>query len=191
MTAQSVPTQEQIAQRLGLPVHPPKVETFDLEPRTNTDSKQQVRAVDTYRVESFGLYMARPIVDHPKLRYVESWLLPDFGIRVSDFRWRAGQERNQDFYLDVVNIEPGPDCWRTVDLYLDIVVATGQFARVIDTDEFVTALRADLLTPETAQQAMDTTHAVVDGLAQHDYDLDAWLLGGGIELTWAARPTTR
>ncbi|WP_438387346.1 DUF402 domain-containing protein [Actinopolyspora saharensis] len=177
-------SQREIAESLGLPVHPPKVEVFDLTARTNTDSKGRPRAVDEYRLESFGLYMAREIVDHPKLTYVESWLLPELNLRVSDFRWRPGHERVQDFYLDVVSVERGARQWRTVDLYLDIVVSTTGFAEVLDTDEFVSALRAGLLDEQTAQRAMSTTHATVDALARNDYDLAAWLRTSGIELEW-------
>lgn len=181
-------TQREIADRLGLPIHPPKVETFDFEPRTNTDSKQLVRTVDEYRVEPFGLYMARPMADHPKLTYMESWLLPDLGLRVTDFHWRPGHERAQDFYVDIVSIETGPVRWRSVDLYLDIAVGTGRYAEVLDVDEFLVALRADLLDDATAQHAMETMHTTLDGLARHRYDLPCWLREHGVELSWRGRP---
>ncbi|RCW39525.1 hypothetical protein DFQ14_11610 [Halopolyspora algeriensis] len=177
-------TQREIADRLGLPIHPPKIETFDLGPRTNTDSKQRTRAVDEYHVEPFGLYMARPMVDHPKLTYMQSWLLPELGIRITDFSWRPGCERAQDFYVDIVSIETGQARWRSVDLYLDIAVGTGQYAEVLDVDEFLTALRAGLLDDATAQHAMTATHTTLDGLARHGYDLSEWLRESGIELSW-------
>ncbi|MGZ4561457.1 MAG: hypothetical protein ACXVXJ_10915, partial [Mycobacteriaceae bacterium] len=47
--------------RLGslfMGMHPPKVETFDVAAGTNTDPKGIVRAVDTYEVHPWGLYMA-------------------------------------------------------------------------------------------------------------------------------------
>lgn len=181
-------TQREIADQLGLPIHPPKVETFDLEPRTNTDSKQRVRAVDEYRMEPFGLYMARSMAGHPKLSYMESWLLPELGIRITDFTWRPGHQRAQDFYIDIASIETGAARWRSVDLYLDISVGTGQYAEVLDIDEFLIALRAGLLDDMTAQHAMATTHTTLDGLARHGYDLLAWLRENGIELSWHQCP---
>lgn len=180
-------TQREIADSLGLPIHPPKVEVFDLDRHTNTDSKQHVRQVEEYRVEPFGLYMARPAVGHPHFSFLESWLLPDLGLRVTDFWWVPGHERDQDFYLDVVTVQPGARQWRSVDLYLDIVVGSGRYAEVVDADEFVTALRADLLDDGTARAAMATTHSAVDGLARHRYDLHAWLRESGIELSWRER----
>lgn len=181
-------TQREIADSLGLPIHPPKVEVFDLDRHTNTDSKRHVRSVEEYRVEPFGLYMARPALGHPDFSYLESWLLPELGLRVTDFWWVSGRERDQDFYIDIVHIDRGHRQWHTTDLYLDVVVGTGSFAEVVDTDEFVTALRAGLLDDATAQAAMTTTHTTVDGLARHDYDLAAWLREQGIELSWRSRP---
>lgn len=180
-------TQREIADQLGLPIHPPKVELFDLHARTNADSKQLVRPVDEFRVEPFGLYMARPMVDHPRADYVESWLLPDLGIRVTDWHWKPGQRRDQDFYIDIAHIEPGAQQWRTVDHYLDIVVHTGERAQVLDVDEFLTAVRAELLDSQTAETAMRTTYAVLDGLVAHDHDLTAWLRAQSIELSWLAQ----
>lgn len=177
-------TQREIAERLGLPIHPPKVEIFDLEHRTNTDSKSRVRHVDEYRVEPFGLFMARPMADHPRATYVESWLLPDLGIRVTDWEWKPGAGRDQDFYLDIVDVERGSKQWRSVDYYLDITVRAGRGAEVLDIDEFLVAARADLLDPATAQRALEITYATTDGLARHDYDLARWLGDKGIELRW-------
>jgi predicted RNA-binding protein associated with RNAse of E/G family len=169
-------------------VHPPKVETFDLVAGTNTDPKGFVRRVDEYRVEPFGLYLSRPIVDHPTMRWIESWLLPDLGIRVTDWWWHPGHERDQDYYVDIVGIERGRDVWHTVDHYLDIVVRTGRGATVVDVDEFVAAVAAGLLTARQAEHALACSHAAVAGLAAHGHDLNAWLADHGIVLTWEAGP---
>ncbi|GAA2774348.1 DUF402 domain-containing protein [Saccharopolyspora taberi] len=181
-------TQREIAERLGLPVHPPKTEVFDLDAGTNTDPKGHVRAVDEYRVEPFGLYLARPLPGHPRLAYVESWLLPAVGLRVSRWRWHPGHESDLDYYLDVVDIDSTPARWSTVDLYLDIEVRTGREARLLDVDEFVIAAKADLLDTATAQRALETANAAVDGVARHGYDLPKWLLHKGIALTWRGHP---
>jgi len=93
-------------------LHPPKVEYFDVPAMTNTDPKGFVREVEEYRVEPFGLYMARPVVGRAKVAYLESWLLPELGLRISDWHFQPGHERDQDFYLDIARIEPGPEVWR-------------------------------------------------------------------------------
>ena len=182
-------TQREIADRLGLPVHPPKTEVFDLAAGTNTDPKGHVRAVDEYRVEPFGLYMARPLPGHPRLAYVESWLLPALGLRVSRWSRHPGQESDLDYYLDVVDVERGTEQWSTIDLYLDVEIRTGRDARLLDVDEFVIATKADLLDAETAQRALETANAAVEGVARHGYDLVKWLRANGIELPWRRHPS--
>ena len=46
------------------------------------------------------------------------------------------------------------------------------------------AVKAGVLSPETADQAVQTATTTIDGLASHGYDLDRWLGTSGMELTW-------
>jgi len=78
-------------------LHPVKQETFDTAANINTDPKGFLREVDTFRVTDFGLYMGRG-ADHPEFGYLESWLLPELGLRANIFHFREGVEREQDFY---------------------------------------------------------------------------------------------
>ena len=48
---------------------------------------------------------------------------------------------------------------------------------MVDVDEFVAAVGAGLLDARRAEHALHSSHAAVDGLAAHGYDLDAWLAG--------------
>ena len=174
-------------------MHPPKIVTFDVPAHVSVDNKGFVRTVAQYRTTSFGLYMSRPMVGRASAHWMRSWLLPALGLAVTEFSWNPGHERDQDFYLDVCAIDRdgGPDGgrWRLTDLYLDIVLRTGRGADVIDVDEFVAAVGAGLLDPRLAEHALASSHAAVDGLAAHGHDLDAWLAGLGIVLTWDAGPT--
>jgi uncharacterized protein len=167
------------------PVHPPKISTFDVTARINVDTKGVERAVEEFRVTPFGLYMSRAMIDRPTARWVQSWLLPDLGLCVTDWSWNPGHERDQDYYLDVCEIVRDGKRWRLTDHYLDIVVRTGRAAEVIDVDEFVQAVAGGLLDVASAEAAMHRTHAAVAGIAAHGHDLDAWLAGFGIELAWA------
>jgi predicted RNA-binding protein associated with RNAse of E/G family len=175
-------------------IHPPKVELFDVRAGTNTDPKGFTRPVEEYRVEPFGLYMARPVPAHPTLAYLESWLLPSLGLRVTDFWMHPGHERDQDFYIDIVDVTVDATdgsgehaVWRTVDHYLDIVVRTGRGLDVLDIDELTDALLAGLLDGVTAQRALATVFRTVDALAGHGYDLTGWLSGLGMTLRWRRR----
>jgi predicted RNA-binding protein associated with RNAse of E/G family len=143
-----------------------------------------VRAVDEYAVHPWGLYVARPTPGRAQFHYLESWLLPSLGLRATVFHFNPGHERDQDYYLDVGEYTPGPDVWRAEDHYLDIVVRSGRGAELADVDELVEAVRAGLLAPEGAERAVQRAVYAVDGLARNDYELNGWLAGLGIVLTW-------
>lgn len=168
-------------------VHPPKIESFDLKARTTVDPKGYTRQVDEYRVEPFGLYVAREVVGHQRMYYRESWLLPELGIQVTDWYFRPGHERDQDFYIDIALIRPDERRWTLVDLYLDIVLRSGRGLEVLDTDELLAATGEHFVDSRTARSAIETSHLVVDQLAAHDYDLAAWLAELDITLTWRRR----
>jgi predicted RNA-binding protein associated with RNAse of E/G family len=165
-------------------VHPPKRETFDVPSGTNTDPKGFVRSVSEYRVEPFGLYMSRAVPGHPKLEWLESWLLPDLGIRVTDWWFASGHERDQDFYMDIVDVERDGEVWRTLDHYLDIVVRTGRGSEVIDLDEYVEAVATGVLDPAAAERALNSSYRAVAGLAAHGHDVVAWLGSLDMPVHW-------
>lgn len=166
-------------------VHSPKEETFDLVAYTNTDPKGVVRAVDVYTVQPWGLYLARPTPGRAQFHYLESWLLPALGLRATVFHFNPGHERDQDFYLDIGEYTAGPTAWHSRDHYLDLVVRTGSGVELADTDELVAAVRVGLLSQDDAERAVTRAVAAVDGLARHDYDLQRWLSGHGMQLSWA------
>ncbi|MGI5130849.1 DUF402 domain-containing protein [Pseudonocardia sp. CA-107938] len=166
------------------PVHPPKISTFDVPGMVNIDTKGCVRPVEVYTETSFGLYMSRPIVDRPTAHWLETWLLPDLGIAVSDWWWNPGHERDQDFYLDIATITRDGARWVLVDHYLDIVVQHRRSTQVVDVDEFTAAVAAGLLAPASAESALHATLRAVRGLAAHGNDLDAWLAELDVHLQW-------
>lgn len=143
-----------------------------------------MRAVDVYAVEPWGLYLARPTPGRAQFHYLQSWLLPPLGLRVTIFHFNPGYERDQDFYLDVGLYTPDETAWYSEDHYLDLVLHTGIGVELCDVDELVTAVRHGLLSPEKGEQAIQTAAAAIEGLARHDYDLDRWLAGNGMALTW-------
>jgi len=169
-------------------VHPPKVSTFDVPARVNIDNKGLARPVDEYRETPFGLYMSRAMVKRPTAHWMQTWLLPELGIAVTDWWWNPGHTRDQDFYLDIGTIDRHGDRWTLTDHYLDIVVRTGRDAQVLDVDEFVAAVALGLLDAPTAETAMHRAYRALDGIAAHGHDLDAWLAAFGIRLDWRTRP---
>jgi predicted RNA-binding protein associated with RNAse of E/G family len=169
-------------------VHPPKVETFDPAARVNVDNKGHRRAVEEFREEPFGLYLARPTPGRAQFRYLESWLLPELGLRITDFWFNPGHELDQDFYLDVVRVRRDGPRWRATDLYLDLVLKDKVSVRVIDTDELLAAVAANLLPQEEGEYALETAYAALEGLAAHRFDLAAWLSTKDLKLDWRRHP---
>lgn len=165
-------------------LHPIKEETFDTTDRVNVDPKGYLREVDTFRVTDFGLYMARG-ANHPKFGYLESWLLPQLGLRANIFHFREGVEQRQDYYFDVADINVNGSVWSTRDLYVDLISVTGEPIDVQDIDELAAATSAGLITAEDAERAIDTTLTAVEGITRHQDDPMKWLRTLGIELTWA------
>ncbi|WP_342319489.1 DUF402 domain-containing protein [Corynebacterium mayonis] len=165
-------------------LHPVKQETFDTTSNINTDPKGFLREVDTFKITDFGLYMARG-ANHEKFGYLESWLLPELGLRANIFHFREGVEVAQDFYFDVADIDVEGDVWRTRDLYVDLVSLTGSPIDVLDIDELAAATSAGLISAEEAEKAIDVTLNAVEGITRHDDDAMEWLRTLGIELTWA------
>lgn len=165
-------------------LHPIKEETFDTTDRVNVDPKGYLREVDTFRVTDFGLYMARG-ANHPKFGYLESWLLPQLGLRANIFHFREGVNQRQDYYFDVADINVDGAVWSTRDLYVDLISVTGEPIDVQDIDELAAATSAGLITAEDAERAIDTTLTAVEGITRHQDDPMRWLRALGIELTWA------
>lgn len=143
-----------------------------------------VRAVDDYRETPWGLYMARPTPGRAQFHYLESWLLPGLGLRVTVFHFNPGHERDQDFYLDIGDYRRGPTRWYGEDHYLDLELRTGDSVQLTDVDELLAAVREGLIGPEAAERAVHVAIDTVAALARHDYDLNSWLQGIGMILTW-------
>lgn len=165
-------------------MHPPKREIFDLEAQTNTDPKGIVRSVDQYRVRPWGLYMARPTPGRAQFHYLESWLIPALGLRANIFHFNPGYERDQDYYLDIGEFAAGASQWLATDHYLDLVVRTGRETELADVDELLEAHKAGLLSTATTELALRRAMAAIDGLAQHQHDVNEWLREAGMPLTW-------
>jgi predicted RNA-binding protein associated with RNAse of E/G family len=173
-----------MTQAHAVALHRPKVEYFHVADLTNIDPKGFVRPVERYHVEPWGLYMART-ADHREFHYMESWLLPDLGLRATVFHYHPAHRRDQNYYLDIGEFgEVEPGTWKAVDHYLDIVVRTGREAVLLDVDELLAAHAAGYLSLSDAHRAIDIATATIDGIAGHGYNLERWLVDQDIELTW-------
>lgn len=164
-------------------IHPPKHESFDPAAMTNTDPKGFVRAVEEFREEPFGLYLYRRS-DHPTFHAIESWVLPELGLRASIFYFTPGHERDQRVYLDVVKTWREDGVWHTEDWYLDLLEHPGRPVELIDVDELLAAATAELIAPEDAERAILIATRAIAGVSAHGHSVDAWLAAEGAPVTW-------
>ncbi|MDZ7913615.1 MAG: DUF402 domain-containing protein [Rhodococcus sp. (in: high G+C Gram-positive bacteria)] len=164
-------------------IHRPKVETFDIAARTNVDPKGFIRPVEQYREEPWGLYMARH-ADHPRFHYLESWIIPELGIRASILHFTPEHVRDWDYYVDIGDFTRSEQVWTSEDHYLDLIVQTGHSIELLDVDELLEANTAGILDPKTSERAMLNAARAIDGIAAHGHNLDAWLGSLGMPVTW-------
>ena len=165
-------------------IHEPHVETYDLAAGTNIDRWGTPRPLEHWHRTEFGLYVARPVVDHSRIAFLRAWLLPDLDLRITDFSAHEGKTRFEDYYVDVVDVTVDGTSWRTVDHYLDILVRTGEDTTVVDTDEFLAAVQAGFLDLTTAERALETTYSAFAGITASGHDVNTWLRSVGITLSW-------
>ena len=157
-------------------MHPPKVSRYDLAARTHTVNKGDVYPVERFEQGEGWLYFARPLVAHPHIASMEALLLPALGLAVNRWGHHPGSEYAwYDFYIDVMAFGTGETLWTSRDFYLDVIVVEGRAAYITDTDEFLAAQAEGLLTQKEAAYALETTHTLLNGLAECGYSLRAYL----------------
>jgi uncharacterized protein len=171
-------------------MHPIKVSLHDTLLYLHTEPKG-VRPVDHYEVTDFGLYVARPFQNHPRIQSWEAHLIPRLGLQVNVFHYFEGHKASHDFYLDIMRIERKGHQWCTEDYYLDLLVFQGSHVQMLDTDEYLHAVQDGTLSADQASFALMTAHKTMNELGAFGYDLDAWLASEGIELFWKQRELVR
>lgn len=165
-------------------MHSPKVTRYDIAAKTHVVSSGPY-PVDRYEQGDGWLYLARPLVNHPHIAYMEAYLLPALGLQVNRWGHHPGSAYDwYDFYVDIMAFEVQDTCWTSCDFYLDIVVLEGRGAHIADTDEFLAAQAEGLLTQAEASYTLTAAHALLNGLAKHGYSLHDYLETQGLALTW-------
>lgn len=130
--------------------------------------------------------------DHPEVSAIRGQVLLGLGIQVVRFEYREPKRphANFDYYVDVVRVVEQGKRWVVRDLYLDVLVFEGMRAKILDTDEYLTATREGHLDAEEAVYALETAHRLLNGLAQHGYSLESYLQTEGVTLTWPRSKST-
>ena len=108
----------------------------------------------------------------------------DVALRVTVFHFNPGHERDQDFYLDVGRYTPGETVWHAEDHYLDLVVVPAPGSSWPISTSCSRRSATACSAPKPANKQFRRAVSTIEGLSRHDYDLDRWLAGHGVVLTW-------
>jgi predicted RNA-binding protein associated with RNAse of E/G family len=164
-----------------------KITYYDLAHKTNT-VKMGCFLVDVYEADTQWLYMARKTVDHPYIAYIKAFLIPRLGLQINQWQLhQAGvppEYSFYDFYIDIGAIEVGRNEWVLRDFYLDVLVVEGKAAHILDTDEYLYAVKSGFLSHDEAHFALTRTHELINALAENGYSLESYFKSKGIDLPW-------
>lgn len=170
-------------------MHPVSVSIYDLVEERKIRQKwggEEIGRLLYHKSTPNMLCYCVELYDHPEVSSVKGQVLPDLGVHVARFDYLEPKppHANFDFYVDIVRVAEQGNRWVVRDLYLDVVVYEGVRAEVLDTDEYLEAVQEGHLGTEEAHYALTHAHALLNGLAQHGYSLEAWLEAQGVILTW-------
>ncbi|MEV6100276.1 DUF402 domain-containing protein [Nocardia sp. NPDC051981] len=124
-------------------------------------------------------------MDNPRFHYIESWLLPELTLRATVYHLRPGHDRSQTYYLDIGEYGAcEAKKWRAESHYLHVVARRGQAPELVGIDQLLSAHAAGHFDTARTHLAIERATAVVDGIAGCGHDVDRWLAGQGITLSW-------
>ncbi len=134
-------------------------------------------------VEPWGLSYSCPTPEDPAHDGEITWLLPDVGIRLTQFRPRRRHARRESTELTAVHIQRDTRSWTTTDLLLGLEVPDGGSARIIRSEEFAAAVSGGVIRLSEADYALRTVHRTLEEITLHR-DLQQWLAHRGIYDQW-------
>ena len=171
-------------------IHPPTTIELNLGAKTKVrDKGGEVERydLDTVQRRPHGLLYAHLTPDNKHVTRHISHVLPSLSLQVTRFNWRNTYHPYgaYDYYIDVIGeVRQNKEVWTVRDLYLDVLVLEGRWAKIIDTDEYLQAVDARHFLPGERDLALERTHWLVNGLGEHGYHLDSFLAEHQIHLDW-------
>lgn len=181
-------------------MHPVSVSVYDLAGRRKIRRKRGSEEVGTLLCHESTPQMLSYFVklhDHPEVSSVRGQVLPDLGLQVARFDYLEPRPLSADYvsadfdyYLDIVRVTEQGKRWVVRDLYLDVLVVEGVRATILDTDEYLAAVREGHLGADEAAYALGAAHALLNNLAKFGYSLAAYLHSEGVTLTWPKSKST-
>lgn len=176
-------------------MHPPTEAVYDFEKRQRVRyrvEQTEVSRLTHYDVSLNELVYVAEYDNHPESLLTRGQVLPNLGLQVVRFEYREPKRshNNFDYYVDMVRVSERGERWIVRDLYLDVLVYEGKRAEIIDADEYLAAIQEGHLNAEEAAYALTTAHTLLNGLAKHKYNLEAYLQAEGVTLAWPKLKST-
>ncbi len=170
-------------------IHPVTVVTLDLGAKTKVrDKGDEVERYDleTIQPRPYGLFYAHSLEDNEHITHMACQVLPSLYLQVSRYTWRTDERPygDYDFYVDIIGEVERGEAWTVRDLYLDVLVFEEQWAKVVDTEDYLQAVEAGHFLPGERELTLGRTHWLVNQLGEHGYSLERFLAQHDIRLEW-------
>ena len=143
--------------------------------------------LDLIQRRPYGLLFKHPVENNKHVSHFATQVLPRLNLQITRFTWRNGDHPYgaYDYYIDIVGeVEQGDEVWTVRDLYLDVLIFEGRWAKIVDTDDYLQALGAGHFRPGERELTLERTHWLVNQLGEHGYHLDPFLAQHGVRLDW-------
>ncbi len=163
--------------------------TLNLEAKTKVrDKGEEVEryALDFAHPRAYGLAYAHPVENKYVTRH-DSQVLPSLNLQITRFDWRTDDHPygKYDYYIDIIGeVEQNEEVWTVRDLYLDVLVLEGKWAKVVDTEDYLQAVDAGHFLADERELTLQRTHWLVNQLGEHGYSLERFLAQHDIRLEW-------
>lgn len=139
--------------------------------------------LDDCHLQRWGLSLECATPDDPAHATEITWLLPDQGLRLTQYRPRSRHARREASLITAVHIERDTRSWATTDLLLGLEVPEQGCARVIHSEDFADAVAEGAIRLSEADYALRTVHRTFEELRQHR-DVNQWLAHRGVFDPW-------
>lgn len=134
-------------------------------------------------LERWGLSLECPTPEDPAHDGEIIWLLPELGVRMTQYRPRSRHARRGSSLVTAARIEWNTRSWTTTDLLLGLEIPEQGTARVIQSEDFASAVSDGAIRLSEADYALRTVLRTFDEIRLHR-DLNQWLAHRGVFDPW-------
>ncbi|MBA8825943.1 hypothetical protein FHX42_003309 [Saccharopolyspora lacisalsi] len=156
------------------------VDVFSAQRHLPSGATQQL---DDCHLEKWGLSLKCPTPQDPAHDSEITWLLPELGVRLTQYRPRSRHARREGSLVTAARIEPNTRSWTTTDLLLGLEIPEGGTTRVIHSEDFAAAVSGGAIRLSEADYALRTVLRTFDEIRLHR-DLNQWLAHRGVFEPW-------